>query len=271
MIIDGRAIAEEVFSELANARALVSGKIKLGIIVASIDPVIESFIRIKGRAALRLNIDVMRRDLLPGSKTEDAIDLIRDLAMECDGIIVQLPLPDFFDTEAVLAAIPNEKDVDGISPAVEEKDRIAHAPVAEAVKEILNRWAISPAGKKVVVVGAGRLVGKPVAWHFSHVNADIKIVTQEEGSLEDLKDADIVVLGAGNPGFVKPEHLKKDVVLIDAGTSESGGKVVGDADPACAEVASIFTPVPGGVGPIAVAMIFRNLFELVDAKNNSPI
>ena len=271
MIIDGRAFAEEAYVELANARVQITAKIKLGIIVASIDPVIESFIRIKGHAADRLDVDMIRRDLLPGSTTENATDLVRELSSECDGIIVQLPLPDYFDTEAVLASIPNEKDVDGISPNIEEKDRIVHAPVAAAIDEILKRWNISPAGKKVVVVGAGRLVGKPAAWLFSHVNAELKVVTQEDGSLDDLKDADIVVLGAGNPGFVKPEHLKKDVVLIDAGTSESGGKVVGDADPACADVASLFTPVPGGVGPIAVAMIFKNLFELIDAKNNSPV
>lgn len=263
MIIDGRALAKEVYSELANARTHIAAEIKLGIVVASVDPVIESFIRIKGHAATQLNVDVIRRDLLPGSTTENAVDLVRHLADECDAVIVQLPLPDYFDTEAVLAAIPREKDVDGISPLVEEKDRPVHAPVAAAIEEILARWQISPAGKKVVVVGAGRLVGKPAAWLLSHMNADLTVVTQEEGSLADLKDADIVILGAGNPGFVKPEHLKKGVVLIDAGTSESGGKIMGDADPGCAEVASVFTPVPGGVGPIAVAMIFKNLFKIV--------
>ena len=90
--------------------------------------------------------------------------------------------------------------------------------------------------------------------------------TLEEGSIEDLKTADIVVCGAGNPGFIKPEMLKDGVALIDAGTSESSGKVVGDCDPACAEVASVFTPVPGGVGPVAVAMIFKNLFDLMENR-----
>ena len=80
---------------------------------------------------------------------------------------------------------------------------------------------------------------------------------------DDLKDADIVVSGAGNPGFIKPEHLKKGAALIDAGTSELNKKITGDVDPACADIASVFTPVPGGVGPVAVAMIFRNLLNLL--------
>lgn len=89
-------------------------------------------------------------------------------------------------------------------------------------------------------------------------------MTHTHGSLAALKDADIVILGAGEPGLVKPEMLKEGVVLIDAGTSEAGGKLAGDADPACAAVASVFTPVPGGVGPIAVAMIFKNLAQLAE-------
>jgi methylenetetrahydrofolate dehydrogenase (NADP+) / methenyltetrahydrofolate cyclohydrolase len=90
--------------------------------------------------------------------------------------------------------------------------------------------------------------------------------TLEEGSIEDVKGADILVLGAGNPGFIKPEHIPDGVALLDAGASESEGKVVGDADPACAEKAGLFTPVPGGVGPVAVAMIFRNLLAMLEKR-----
>jgi methylenetetrahydrofolate dehydrogenase (NADP+)/methenyltetrahydrofolate cyclohydrolase len=90
------------------------------------------------------------------------------------------------------------------------------------------------------------------------------MVTLEEGKMEDLVGADIVVLGTGQPGFIKPEHIKEGVVLIDAGASEMAGVITGDADPACAQKASLFTPVPGGVGPIAVAMIFKNILDLVE-------
>ncbi|HVM73442.1 MAG TPA: bifunctional 5,10-methylene-tetrahydrofolate dehydrogenase/5,10-methylene-tetrahydrofolate cyclohydrolase, partial [Candidatus Paceibacterota bacterium] len=108
----------------------------------------------------------------------------------------------------------------------------------------------------------------PAAELLKSLGAQVSIVTRQSGSLEQLHDADIIVLGAGDPGFVKPEMIKKGVILIDAGTSESAGKVVGDADPTCAEKCSVFTPVPGGVGPIAVAMIFRNLFDLANVNNH---
>lgn len=139
---------------------------------------------------------------------------------------------------------------------------LLHAPVAEALREVLLRAGVEPRGKRAVVVGAGRLVGGPAAELLRELGADVSVVTEHDGSLHDLKNADIAVLGAGNPGMVTPEMLKEGVVLIDAGTSEQGGKVQGDASPECEQRASVFTPVPGGVGPIAVAMIFKNLFQL---------
>lgn len=262
MIIDGKQIAESIYVDLAVRRGNIERNIKLGIIVGTQDAVIESFVRIKTRAADRLGVEIVRIDLPARADTQSAIDAVQKLAQEADGIIVQLPLPSTINTDEVLATIPANRDVDGINPAVSDSDRIVHAPVALAVEEILKRSGVETAGKHTVVVGAGRLVGAPVAVMLRTRGADVSVVTLEEGSLDALKNADIVVLGAGSPGFVKPEMLKEGVVLIDAGTSEAGGKVMGDADPACAHVASIFTPVPGGVGPIAIAMIFKNLFTL---------
>ncbi len=262
MTIDGRAIAERVYQELIAERATDSRPISLGIVVASHDPVIESFVKIKSHAAARLGVEIRRIDLLHEPTTADALAAIERLAPEVDGIIVQLPLPVALDTETILAAIPPYLDVDGINPAIAEHDRLVRAPVAGAIEELLKEHTIDPKGMRAVVVGAGRLVGVPAAHMLASLGAEVSVVTLESGSLDELHNADIVVLGAGNPGFVKPEMIKRGVVLIDAGTSESSGKVVGDADPACAEKCTIFTPVPGGVGPIAVAMIFKNLFIL---------
>jgi methylenetetrahydrofolate dehydrogenase (NADP+)/methenyltetrahydrofolate cyclohydrolase len=103
---------------------------------------------------------------------------------------------------------------------------------------------------------------------LKNLGARVSFFSHHEGSIGDLKEADIVVCGAGNPGFIKPEHIKMGAAIIDAGSSESKGKVVGDADPACATKASAFTPVPGGVGPVAVAMIFRNLFDLLEKNRD---
>lgn len=237
MIIDGKKIAEDIILSLGSS---LRGK-KLGIVVGAQDAATESFIKIKTRVAERLGVEVVRGEL-------------GELVQSCDGIIVQLPHP---DAEALIAQIPPEKDLDAIGPKP-----LVRTPVAEAILEVLARGDVSARQKKAVVVGKGRLVGAPAAELLTELGAQVEVITQSVGSLAALKDADIVVLGAGEPGLVKSEMLKEGVVLLDAGTSEAGGKLMGDADPACAAVASIFTPVPGGIGPIAVAMIFKNMVEL---------
>ncbi len=264
MIIDGRAIAEDMYEALAKRRALFERDIKLGILVCGADPVIESFVRIKMRAAARLNVVMVRVDLPVDTDTSAAIQRVKDFAAEVDSLIVQLPLPKSLDTDAILSAIPPEKDVDALNPTFPEDQHPVFAPVALAVVEILERSHVTIKNARTVVVGAGRLVGAPSAALLKRLGGRVSFFTLKEGSIEDLKDADIVVCGAGNPGFIKPEHIKTGVAMVDAGASESKGKVVGDADPACAEKAAVFTPVPGGVGPIAVAMIFRNLFDLLE-------
>jgi methylenetetrahydrofolate dehydrogenase (NADP+) / methenyltetrahydrofolate cyclohydrolase len=264
MIIDGKAIAEELYKALEERRTHFAQAPRLGIVVGAEDPVTDSFVGIKSKATDRLGVELHRVDLKPDATSEDGIVAVRKLVPMCDGIIVQLPLPKTLDTNAVLSAIPDDKDVDAISTSTEE--HVLDAPVARAVVEILKRANVPIAGKRAVVVGAGRLVGAPTAALLKKLGADVAVISLHHGSLEDLKNADIAVCGAGNPGFIKPEQLKKGVALIDAGTSEQGGKVVGDCDPACAEVASVFTPVPGGVGPVAVAMIFENLFDLIEKK-----
>lgn len=264
MIIDGKAIAEDMYEALEKRRALFGREIKLGIVVVGKSPVIASFVGIKERNAARLDIHMVRVDLPDSATQDEIIAALKDVAARSDAVIPQLPLPSGIDINAVLAAVPNDKDVDALNPEIAEDNRIVHAPVALAVVEILKRNNVQIAGARTVVVGAGRLVGKPSAWLLKSLGANVSMFTLQEGSIKDLKDADIIVSGAGNPGFIKPEHIKEGVVLIDAGTSELQKKIHGDADPACAEVASVFTPVPGGVGPVAVAMIFRNLFDLVE-------
>lgn len=242
MVIDGKKMGENILLQIGDT---LRGK-KLGIVAAPGNPAIESFIKIKTKVAERLGVEVVRGRL-------------EDIATMCDGVLVQLPHP---EAEVLLPQIPGHKDVDALSTQPQ-----VMAPVAAAVQYILSREGIGVANKKVVVVGEGRLVGKPVADMLRAEGSEVLVVSLEQGSLAELKDADIVVSGAGSPHLIKPEMLKQGVVLIDAGTSESAGKVVGDCDPACAEVASIFTPVPGGVGPVAVAMLFKNLFDLT--KNST--
>lgn len=263
MIIDGRSIAEDIYTDLAPRYASLGRKVKLGIVVVGENPVIASFVRIKERSASRLGVEMVRTDLPESATEKEIIDAVRALNGNADAVIVQLPLPKGISTNNVLASVPNEKDVDALNPDIPEDKRFVHAPVALAAVEILERSHVPIKNTRAVVVGAGRLVGGPSAWLLRSLGARVSVFSLEEGSIDDLKDADIIVSGAGNPGFIKPEHIKKGVALIDGGTSELNKRIAGDADPACAEKAAVFTPVPGGVGPVAVSMIFRNILALV--------
>lgn len=263
MIIDGKAVAEQLYAALSEERNMMPPDLKLGIVVVGENPVIASFVRIKERSAARLGIKMMRIDLPESSSQEEVVQAVQDVASKTDGVIAQLPLPKHIDTNTVLSAIPPQKDVDALNPQIAEDERPVHAPVALAVVELLKRGGIEVQGKRTVVIGSGRLVGAPSAWLLKKLGGNVSLFTLQEGSIEDLKEADIIVSGAGKPNLVKPEHIKEGVALIDAGTSELNKKIQGDVDPACAGKAGIFTPVPGGVGPVAVAMIFRNLFDLV--------
>lgn len=239
MIVDGKKIAEEVLAEIGESLRGTT----LGVVMVGGDTATESFVKIKTRIAERLGVAIKRF-------APDELEA----AAACDGVIIQMPIP---NADELIAALPPAKDVDGLTDGAHVRP-----PVAEAISEIFSRTNVSAQGKVAVVVGAGKLVGVPAAALLRDLGADVVVVTQTRGSLSELSDADIVVCGAGEPGLVKPEMLKQGVVLIDAGTSEAAGRLAGDADPRCAEIASVFTPVPGGVGPIAVAMIFKNLQEL---------
>ncbi len=263
MIVNGRAIANDLLQQLKARRSMINGPVTFGIVVAPGDPVIESFVRIKTKIANDLDIEMVRLDLAEPT-TDAAMTTVRKFKHDTsiDGFIVQLPMPEGIDVNAVLSEVPMEKDIDGINPFTRETERLVRAPVALAVREILERENIAILGARVVVVGAGRLVGLPTAALLREKGANVSMFTLSEGRIEDLKEADIVISGAGQPHFIRPEHLKQGVVLIDAGTSETAGVIQGDADPTCAEIARVFTPVPGGVGPIAVAMIFKNILDL---------
>jgi methylenetetrahydrofolate dehydrogenase (NADP+)/methenyltetrahydrofolate cyclohydrolase len=266
MIIDGRAAAEDLYVQLAAQRAKIARKVVLGIVVVGENPVIESFVGMKVRAAARLDVEMVRASLPETATTQEVVQAARGLVEKSDAVIMQLPLPKQVDIEASLSAIPKDHDVDATNPDIAEDDRLVFAPVALAVVELLNRGNVGISGARTVVVGGGRLVGKPAAALLKRLGAEVSMFTLEEGSIDDLKDADILVLGTGNPGFIKPEHIKEGVALVDAGTAEMNKKIQGDADPACAEKCSVFTPVPGGVGPVAVSMIFKNLFDLIELR-----
>jgi methylenetetrahydrofolate dehydrogenase (NADP+)/methenyltetrahydrofolate cyclohydrolase len=180
---------------------------------------------------------------------------------------VQLPLPTHLDTEAICAAIPVQKDPDLLSRKAQENfihsSSVILPPVVAAIDTIFSKYEVSLLDKKVAVIGQGKLVGVPVVTWIKQKGILSLIVDRK--MLDDkscLKEADVIISGAGVLNLITMDMVKDGVVLIDAGTSEAGGKIAGDIDPACAIKAALFTPVPGGVGPVTVAMLFRNLLEL---------
>jgi methylenetetrahydrofolate dehydrogenase (NADP+)/methenyltetrahydrofolate cyclohydrolase len=173
------------------------------------------------------------------------------------GMVVQLPLPSNINTKMVLDSVPARFDIDGLSTGT-----LFTAPVAGAVEEIFNRKNINPAGKKVLVVGSGKLVGEPVRSLLVSLGADVVMVDNSTDITELTKlskRAYIIVSGTGVPGLIQPNMISNECVLIDAGTSTQNGGVVGDIAYECKEKAKYFARTPGGVGPVTVAVLFKNL------------
>lgn len=265
-IVDGRAIASEILADVRGSLARVA---VVRAVVVSPTPATESYLSIKSARAEEagMRLEVVR--LLETATDEDVIAAVERAG--CDGVIVQLPLPAHLDAKRILDSIPWHLDADVLSAnayarfSLDEPEALL-PPVVAAAREILERAGIFPGGKSAAVVGQGRLVGEPALRWLMNEGAEVAVVTEESGEegLALLKEASIIVSGAGSPGLIRPEHLTEGVALIDAGTSEQGGAIVGDADPACAALASVFTPVPGGVGPIAVACLFRNVSFLME-------
>lgn len=271
MIIDGREISKELISDLKKR---VSGMIQVPMLIAiqvGDDPATESFIKIKRRVAEKIGVAFEAAKLDKDVTTEDLIDRIEAVSKDelVRGVIVQLPLPGHIDTGKVLNSIPKDKDPDVLSIFAREEKKV-FAPVAEAAREVLKRGSVSLENKSVLVIGEGRLVGGPIIDWLKSEGVRPVVANDETANLKELSlNADVIFSGAGSPGLIKDEMVKEGVVIIDAGTSEEGGLIKGDADEGVREKASLITPVPGGMGPIVVAKLFENLISLIETKNSN--
>jgi methylenetetrahydrofolate dehydrogenase (NADP+)/methenyltetrahydrofolate cyclohydrolase len=278
MIIDGRAIASDILARVRNEltsasnhrgeTSMIADGSELVVRAVVVQPTgaTESYLRVKSARAEDAGMRMEIVQLPDTATTEEVRAAV--LAPGADSVIVQLPLPASIDTRVVLDAIPLDKDADVLSQKSYEHFESGALdallpPVVGAIKEVLARTNTTLVGKRVVVVGRGRLVGQPASVWLAAQGADVHVITRESENLSELASADIIVSGAGVPHLITPDLVKEGVVLIDAGTSESNGAIAGDAHPDCASVASVFTPVPGGMGPIAVACLFQNVSTLV--------
>jgi len=242
----------------------------LDVLVSQSDKTTEQFVASKKRVGRKIGIDV-RVVRLGESSSTSYIDALAESVQRSDGVVVQLPLLEGIEQEQVFTALPASHDVDGIGSeavaAFAEGTAVILPPVVGAMREILKRHNVVVSGARVLVVGEGRLVGKPAAVWFARHGATVNVANRETANLGELtRESQIIVLGAGVPGLLQPEMVSQGTVVLDAGTSESGGRVVGDAASAVAEKARLFTPTPGGIGPVAVTMIFTNLLTLIEKR-----
>lgn len=262
-IIDGEARAGQIFDDLSKAIRCTNADVKLAVIQVGNDPASSVYVRNKERAAEKVGIETDTRKLPLGINQEKLIRIIRSLNEDkyVNGILVQLPLPDHIDTNAVLDAIDPLKDVDGFHESNMGRlwtGRSRLVPCTPAgIMDLLKDFKL--AGKHALVVGRSNLVGKPIAQMLLDEDATVTLAHSKTENLDDLLDhADIVIAAVGIPEFIT--HCKDDAIVIDVGINrDENDRLVGDVkrDLQC----QAKTVVPGGVGPMTVAMLMKQTFE----------
>ncbi|MFA5158481.1 MAG: bifunctional 5,10-methylenetetrahydrofolate dehydrogenase/5,10-methenyltetrahydrofolate cyclohydrolase [Patescibacteria group bacterium] len=259
---DGKKIRDEILADLKKKVGSLSYVPKLSVIWIGNDSVSARYIEQKQRVAEFLGVcfGVIK---FPESVSNETVKTKIE-ALNADpsvtGVMIQLPVPESVDKEKLIAAIAREKDVDALRFC---SDLVCNfrPPVILAIMEALKVSGVDHRGKKVAIVGKGFLVGSPLARHLQG-DTDLRIADDRTPYLGTMTlDADIIISATGKPGLIKPDMVKDGAVLIDAGTTEIGGKLAGDVDPRAYDKASFYTPVPGGIGPVTVAMLFQNLIQ----------
>jgi methylenetetrahydrofolate dehydrogenase (NADP+)/methenyltetrahydrofolate cyclohydrolase len=261
MLVDGKALAADILAATAKEVKKLGRSPVLAAVTCAPNFETLKYLEMKKRKAAVVGITLNVIELPADSTTDDVLACVAQVAKEADGLVVQLPLPFHINKEAVLAAVPINKDPDAFSYG-EKRDRFL-PPVVGAIDEISRLHKIEWKNKRVVVLGKGTLVGLPAARYARKRGAKVRVY--EDGTLDQssLKTADIIVSGIGQPNFIKSTMVQEGVVIFDAGTSEDGGVLVGDVHPDVAQKVSLLTPVPGGIGPITIAYLLRNLVTLV--------
>jgi methylenetetrahydrofolate dehydrogenase (NADP+)/methenyltetrahydrofolate cyclohydrolase len=274
-ILDGKWVRDQIFTELRPRIGLLGRPPGLAVVLAGNDPASEIYVRNKVKACADLGIYSEKITPPATIATSDLLAMIEGLneRPEIDGILVQTPLPLQIDSRRVLAGISPSKDVDGFHP-LNVGNLVANIPAPRActpagIMEMLRRYEIAVAGKHAVVIGRSDIVGKPIALLLLHAHATVTIChSKTTGLAAESRRADILVAAIGKPMFVTREFIKPGATVIDVGMNRIAagkGGLVGDVDPqAAAEFASAYTPVPGGVGPLTIAMLMSNTVDAAE-------
>ena len=273
-IIDGRAIAAELFQSLTTRVANLPFKPILCDVVVGEDPVSLSYVKIKGKKAQSCGMEFSLLQMPENSTDEEVCTAIisEQIKDNLCGLIVQLPLPKTLNTNRVLSSISQEVDVDVINPNSSEKfyekESSIIPPTAGAIMYILNQLPINLYEENILVLGEGELVGKPVAHALKAIGCNVINATENtENRAELLKAATVIITGVGKAGVLTGDEVSDGVIVIDAGTSETSGSISGDVDfESVAPKARYITPSPGGVGPVTVAKLLENVVIVAENK-----
>ncbi|MBI3928345.1 MAG: bifunctional methylenetetrahydrofolate dehydrogenase/methenyltetrahydrofolate cyclohydrolase FolD [Armatimonadetes bacterium] len=278
-LIDGRAVAEkvrnQVAAEVAELERTSSIRPGLATVLVGDDPASHTYVRMKHRACQEAGIASIGRDLPGGSTQEQVEAVVRELAADpqVHGILVQLPLPRHLDEEAVLCCVPVDQDVDGFHPvnlgrlAMKGREPRFVPCTPDGCMVLLEECGVSFAGARAVVVGRSNIVGMPAALLLVRRDATVTVVHSRTRDMGEItRQADILVVAIGKPRFVTGDMIRPGAAVIDVGVNrvddpgaEKGYRLVGDVEfDSAGEVAGWLTPVPGGVGPMTIAMLLRN-------------
>ncbi len=272
-VIDGKAVAARVRAEVAeeavSLEASLGRKPGLATVLVGDDPASSIYVARKHEACEEVGIASFHHEPGGDISQADLAALIEQLnsASEVDGILLQLPLPDHLEAEPLIASISPAKDVDGLTPysagllATGTPGLVPCTP--RGVMELLRSEGVDPAGKRAVVVGRSTLVGRPVAALLLAADATVTMAHSRTPDLPAVcREAEILIAAAGRPGLIGAEMVAPGATVIDVGTNRTDDGLVGDVDfEAVAEVAGLITPVPGGVGPMTIAMLLANTVE----------
>lgn len=278
-IIDGKAISTQIKDELKEAVAEMKAKgitLCLAVIQVGADPASCVYVRNKKKACEYIGIESLSYELPEETTQEELLGIIKELNARKDvnGILVQLPLPKGLDEEKILDAIDPLKDVDGFHPmnvgnlSIGRKGFVSCTPAG--VIQLLKRSGISIEGKECVVVGRSNIVGKPMSMLLLRENGTVTTAHSRTKNLQEVtKRADILVAAVGKPRMITADYVKEGAVVIDVGIHRNeDNKLCGDVDyESVAPKCSAITPVPGGVGPMTIAMLMKNCVESYSLQN----
>lgn len=269
MIVNGRQIADEILESLKNEISSKKLKLRLVAVLIGNDPELEKFVQLKSKAAKKIGVEFKVFQF--NKNIDEAIMIYHNekISEDFNGVLVELPLPVHINQQKVLDAIPTEKDIDVLSSQAQrlfyqDKSKI-FPPAVETLKMVFKKHNINPKNKKVTVFGQGILIGKPVSHWLERQGAEVYRIDEFTKSSEKYsKQADIVISGVGKPGLITGDMIKEGVVIIDFGYGKNEkGKMVGDVDfNSVSPKASLITPVPGGMGPILITAVLKNLVIL---------